>query len=243
MKKKKEKEGEKIQDEAEIIEEKQILEERKSSNDIKLKIKKGIIKEGNITEKIIEREGKENNIKEILVSEQEYSPKNGDKNKDKNESTQEDNVQKSKIVLRGKNKKQKGLNLQEDEKDGHGQLLSENIVSHGPGKNKDDKKEDKKEVKKEDQKEEMGERNNEALGKKSNNEINKNRINIEYVEYNNEVVELPHKWRTHPRYYGKDSRYCRVCRNTHGLIRKYGLNMCRKCFRERFHLIGFKQTK
>ena len=70
-----------------------------------------------------------------------------------------------------------------------------------------------------------------------------NKINIEYAEYKDEVVQLPHKWRTHPRSYGKDSRYCRVCRNTHGLIRKYGLNICRKCFRERAHLIGFKQTK
>ena len=56
-------------------------------------------------------------------------------------------------------------------------------------------------------------------------------------------VQLPHHWRTHPRNYGKDSRFCRVCRNTHGLIRKYGLNICRKCFRERANLIGFKQTK
>ena len=82
------------------------------------------------------------------------------------------------------------------------------------------------------------------MEKSGNSGINRsNRMNVEYVEYHNDVVELPHKWRTHPRYYGKDSRYCRVCRNTHGLIRKYGLNMCRKCFRERYHLIGFKQTK
>ena len=34
---------------------------------------------------------------------------------------------------------------------------------------------------------------------------------------------MPHTWRTHPRTYGKDSRACRVCNNTHGLIRKYNL--------------------
>ena len=56
-------------------------------------------------------------------------------------------------------------------------------------------------------------------------------------------VELPHKILTHPRHYGKDSRYCRVCRNTHGLIQKYGLNICRRCFRERANLLGFKCTK
>ena len=54
---------------------------------------------------------------------------------------------------------------------------------------------------------------------------------------------MPHTWRTHPRTYGKDSRACRVCRNTHGLIRKYDLMMCRKCFRERATLIGFTQTR
>jgi small subunit ribosomal protein S29e len=56
-------------------------------------------------------------------------------------------------------------------------------------------------------------------------------------------LQLPHHYRTHPRLYGKDARYCRVCRNTHGLIRKYGLDICRRCFRERYVLLGFKQTK
>ena len=54
---------------------------------------------------------------------------------------------------------------------------------------------------------------------------------------------MPQAWRTHPRDYGKDSRYCRVCRNTHGLISKYGIYMCRRCFRERANLIGFTQTR
>ena len=39
---------------------------------------------------------------------------------------------------------------------------------------------------------------------------------------------MPHSWRTHPRTYGKDARYCRVCRNTHG---------------ERASLLGFTQTR
>ncbi len=34
-------------------------------------------------------------------------------------------------------------------------------------------------------------------------------------------------------------RQCRVCGNVRGLIRKYGLYMCRKCFRERAEDIGF----
>uniref|UniRef100_M4BA03 40S ribosomal protein S29 n=1 Tax=Hyaloperonospora arabidopsidis (strain Emoy2) TaxID=559515 RepID=M4BA03_HYAAE len=44
---------------------------------------------------------------------------------------------------------------------------------------------------------------------------------------------------SHPRAYGKDSRHCRVCKTTRGLIRKYNLNMCRRCFRERATDIGF----
>jgi ribosomal protein S14 len=36
-------------------------------------------------------------------------------------------------------------------------------------------------------------------------------------------------------------RKCRVCGNLRGLIRKYGLYMCRKCFRERAEQIGFKK--
>ena len=32
----------------------------------------------------------------------------------------------------------------------------------------------------------------------------------------------------------------RVCNNTHGLIRKYGLDICRRCFREYATDIGFR---
>ena len=31
----------------------------------------------------------------------------------------------------------------------------------------------------------------------------------------------------------------RVCNNTHGIIRKYGLDLCRRCFREYAKDIGF----
>ncbi|NP_001134590.1 40S ribosomal protein S29 [Salmo salar] len=33
--------------------------------------------------------------------------------------------------------------------------------------------------------------------------------------------------------------FSRVCSNRHGLIRKYGLNMCRQCFRQYANDIGF----
>ncbi|KAH7975340.1 hypothetical protein HPB52_000601 [Rhipicephalus sanguineus] len=49
-------------------------------------------------------------------------------------------------------------------------------------------------------------------------------------------------WYSHPRKYGPGSRYCRVCANHHGLIRKYGLNICRRCFRQYAADIGFKKV-
>lgn len=46
-------------------------------------------------------------------------------------------------------------------------------------------------------------------------------------------------WNSHPKNYGLGSRKCRVCGNTHGIIRKYGLNICRQCFRQYAKDIGF----
>lgn len=40
--------------------------------------------------------------------------------------------------------------------------------------------------------------------------------------------------------YGKGVRSCRSCFNHNSLIRKYGLDMCRRCFREYAADIGFK---
>ena len=38
-------------------------------------------------------------------------------------------------------------------------------------------------------------------------------------------------------------RRSRVCNNTHGLIRKYGLDLCRRCFREYATDIGFDKHR
>ncbi|TVY29458.1 40S ribosomal protein, partial [Lachnellula hyalina] len=46
-------------------------------------------------------------------------------------------------------------------------------------------------------------------------------------------------WNSRPRTYGKGARACRVCTHKAGLIRKYGLNICRQCFREKASDIGF----
>lgn len=50
-------------------------------------------------------------------------------------------------------------------------------------------------------------------------------------------------WFSHPRHYGKGSRKCRVCASHSGLIRKYGLDICRQCFRERATDIGFNKYR
>ncbi|KAJ1800124.1 40S ribosomal protein S29, partial [Coemansia sp. RSA 2399] len=48
-------------------------------------------------------------------------------------------------------------------------------------------------------------------------------------------------WFSHPRRYGKGSRACRICVHRAGLIRKYGLDLCRQCFRENAAAIGFEK--
>ncbi|RCI08827.1 hypothetical protein L249_4827 [Ophiocordyceps polyrhachis-furcata BCC 54312] len=49
-------------------------------------------------------------------------------------------------------------------------------------------------------------------------------------------------WNSRPRSYGKGSRSCRVCKHRAGLIRKYDLNLCRQCFREKSKDIGFNKV-
>ncbi|QDZ24518.1 ribosomal protein S29 [Chloropicon primus] len=50
-------------------------------------------------------------------------------------------------------------------------------------------------------------------------------------------------WNSHPRDYGLGSHPCRVCGSHHGVIRKYGLNICRRCFRENAKDIGFRKLR
>ena len=68
---------------------------------------------------------------------------------------------------------------------------------------------------------------------------------LNLVSEDNTVFTMVHSkvWYSHPRTYGPGSRKCRVCSNLHGLIRKYGLNLCRQCFREYAPDIGFKKFK
>ncbi|HLD59655.1 MAG TPA: 30S ribosomal protein S14 [Candidatus Bilamarchaeaceae archaeon] len=43
------------------------------------------------------------------------------------------------------------------------------------------------------------------------------------------------------KYKGKGRRVCKICANARGLIRKYKLNICRRCFREVAEKIGFRK--
>jgi ribosomal protein S14 len=40
---------------------------------------------------------------------------------------------------------------------------------------------------------------------------------------------------------GKGLRKCKFCGNARGVIRKYGLYVCRRCFREIGESIGFRK--
>lgn len=40
---------------------------------------------------------------------------------------------------------------------------------------------------------------------------------------------------------GKGNRECRRCGSHRGIIRSYGLNICRRCFREVAEKMGFKK--
>lgn len=68
------------------------------------------------------------------------------------------------------------------------------------------------------------------------------------------LIYMTNLWNTHPKNYGAGSRqwydfkaahpifstlFSRVCTNGHAIIRKYALNICRQCFRERASQIGF----
>ena len=43
------------------------------------------------------------------------------------------------------------------------------------------------------------------------------------------------------RKHGRGTRKCVLCGRRKGLIRRYSLNVCRQCFREVAHDIGFKK--
>jgi len=47
--------------------------------------------------------------------------------------------------------------------------------------------------------------------------------------------------KTKKRKFGKNIHKCRKCGRTGGVIRKYGLQYCRQCFREQAKKLGFEK--
>ena len=39
----------------------------------------------------------------------------------------------------------------------------------------------------------------------------------------------------------KKSTYCKNCGNNKGMIHRYGINLCRRCFKELAEKVGFKK--
>jgi len=54
---------------------------------------------------------------------------------------------------------------------------------------------------------------------------------------------MPDTHNTHPKDHSTGARRCRVCNGKRGLIRKYGIDMCRRCFREYANDIGFQKYR
>lgn len=40
---------------------------------------------------------------------------------------------------------------------------------------------------------------------------------------------------------GKNAKKCNFCGSTNGVIRKYGMQICRQCFRDNAQELGFKK--
>ncbi|KAG5715917.1 HMG box-containing protein C19G7.04 [Termitomyces sp. T112] len=61
----------------------------------------------------------------------------------------------------------------------------------------------------------------------------------------NSLSKMTHDavWFSRPRKFGKGSRQCRLCAHQAGLVRKYGLDLCRQCFREKSSAIGFTKNR
>jgi small subunit ribosomal protein S29e len=57
------------------------------------------------------------------------------------------------------------------------------------------------------------------------------------------IAKPTNTWFVHPKTYGPGSRLCRRCGNGHGIIRKYSMMLCRRCFRENCVAIGFQKVR
>lgn len=71
------------------------------------------------------------------------------------------------------------------------------------------------------------------------------------ADHSKVLVQIKHKKGTYEKYkknntpkdrkFGETTKKCTRCGRTGGHISKYGLNLCRQCFRETANNIGFKK--
>ncbi|KAI0987293.1 hypothetical protein GJ496_006952 [Pomphorhynchus laevis] len=64
---------------------------------------------------------------------------------------------------------------------------------------------------------------------------------VRYLEGQIDTYNSNKLWLSLPKKYGKGSRHCRVCSTHSAIIRKYGLYVCRRCFRENAECLGFSK--
>ncbi len=56
-----------------------------------------------------------------------------------------------------------------------------------------------------------------------------------------EKKKSPQDKKLEDKYKGRGTRRCRICGTSRALIRKYGIYICRRCFREVGENIGFRK--
>ncbi|RLJ08141.1 MAG: 30S ribosomal protein S14 [Candidatus Aenigmatarchaeota archaeon] len=69
-----------------------------------------------------------------------------------------------------------------------------------------------------------------------------------YEDVKKQLISKPEKLKRYEKFcspkkrkFGKTVHPCKLCGKTRGVIRKYGLNYCRQCFREVAEKLGFKK--
>ena len=75
-------------------------------------------------------------------------------------------------------------------------------------------------------------------------------VSKDYSKAYNQLKNKPGKWikylkhnKPKDRKYGRSTTKCNFTGNTHGVIRKYGLNICRRYFRFNAKKLGFNKFR
>lgn len=70
----------------------------------------------------------------------------------------------------------------------------------------------------------------------------------DYSKVKNQLAQKPAKWAKYQKHNAPKSRdtgriasKCNFCGTTRGIVGQYGLNICRRCFRQNATKLGFKK--